>query len=77
MDVCLFCVLFVVRYRSLRRADHSSTGVLPIVVRRCVGSRNIVNEEAIARTGLQSQRLLLLLYYYYYYYYYYRNTYII
>jgi hypothetical protein len=24
MDVCLLCVLCVVRYRSLRRADHSS-----------------------------------------------------
>jgi hypothetical protein len=29
MDVCLLLVLSVVRYRSLRRADHSSRGVLP------------------------------------------------
>jgi hypothetical protein len=29
-------VLFVVRERSLRRADHSSRGVLPTVARRCV-----------------------------------------
>jgi hypothetical protein len=49
-------VVCVVRYRSLRRADHSSRGVLPIVSRRCVWSRNLVNEEAIARAGLQSQR---------------------
>ena len=29
MDVCLLLVLSVVRYRSLRRADHSSRKVLP------------------------------------------------
>ena len=39
MDVCLLWVLCVVRKRSLRRADHSSRGVLPTVVRRCVWSR--------------------------------------
>ena len=27
----------------MRRADHSSRGVLPTVVRRCVWSRNIKN----------------------------------
>ena len=32
MDVCLLCMLFVVRLKCLRRADHSSRGVLPIVV---------------------------------------------
>jgi hypothetical protein len=32
MSVCLSVVLCVVRYRSLRRADHSSRGVLPTVV---------------------------------------------
>jgi hypothetical protein len=31
-------------------------GVLPTVARRCVWLRNLVNEEAIARAGLQSQR---------------------
>ena len=31
-DICLLWVLCVVRYRSLRRADHSSRGVLPSVV---------------------------------------------
>jgi hypothetical protein len=29
---CLLWVLCVVRYRSLRQADHSSRGVLPSVV---------------------------------------------
>jgi len=36
MDVCLLWVLCVVRQRSLRRADHSSSGVLPTVISRCV-----------------------------------------
>ena len=46
MDVCLLWVLCViVRYRSLRRAGHSSRGVLPTVVRHCVWSRNLTNEE--------------------------------
>jgi hypothetical protein len=31
-------------------------GVLPTVARRCVWSRNLVNEESIARAGLQSQK---------------------
>jgi hypothetical protein len=31
MDVCLLWVLCVVRWRALRRADHSSRGVLPRV----------------------------------------------
>jgi hypothetical protein len=39
-------VLCVVR--SLRRAYHLSRGVLPTVVRRCVCSRNLVEEEALA-----------------------------
>jgi hypothetical protein len=38
---------------SLRRANHSSRGVLPTVVRRCVWSRNLNNEEAMTRVGLQ------------------------
>ena len=33
--------------RSLRRADHSSRGVLPTVLRRCVWSRNIKNRCSI------------------------------
>jgi hypothetical protein len=40
----------------MRRADHSSKGVLLTVARRFVLSRNFVNEEGIARAGLQSQR---------------------
>jgi hypothetical protein len=40
---------------SLRRADRSSRGVLPTVVRRCVWSRTLVNEEALARGGLLRQ----------------------
>jgi len=49
MDVCLLWVSCVVRWRSLRRIDHSSRGVLPTVARRCVWSRNLENEEAKAR----------------------------
>ena len=37
--------------RSLRRADHSSRGFLPTVVRRCVWCRNLVNERAMAHWG--------------------------
>ena len=33
MDICLLRVMCVVMYRSLRREDHSSRGVLPTVVR--------------------------------------------
>jgi hypothetical protein len=28
VDICISCVLSVVRYSSLRRADHSSRGIL-------------------------------------------------
>ena len=45
MFVCCECCV-------LRRADHSSRGVLPTVARHCVWSRNLVNEEAMARVGL-------------------------
>ena len=48
---CLLWVLCVVRWRSLRRIDHSPRGVLPTVARRCVWSRNLENEEAKARYG--------------------------
>jgi hypothetical protein len=49
MDV-LSVVSVVCCQRSLRRADHSSRGVLPTMVCRCVLSRktNLVNEEAKA-----------------------------
>jgi hypothetical protein len=39
--------------RSLRRADHSSRGVLPTVVRRCVWSINLKNREVMAWVGPQ------------------------
>jgi hypothetical protein len=32
VDDCLLCVVCVFKYRSLRRDDHSSRGVLPTVV---------------------------------------------
>ena len=49
-------VVCVVRYRSLRRADHSSRGAISTVVRMCVWSRNLVNEEAVAHLGLLRQK---------------------
>jgi hypothetical protein len=42
----------VFRYRSLRRADHSSGGVLPTVVVRRVLPSNLVNEETLTHGGL-------------------------
>jgi hypothetical protein len=39
------------RWRPLLRADHSSRGVIPTVVRRCVWSRNLKNEEVMANFG--------------------------
>jgi hypothetical protein len=56
MDVCLLWVLCVVRYRSLRGVDHSSRTVLSTAVRRCVRSRNIITEEALAHLGLSHQK---------------------
>ena len=53
MDVCLLWVLCVVRWRSLRRAHHASRGVIPTVMRRCIWSRNLKNEEALAFVGPQ------------------------
>ena len=55
MDVLLW-VLYAVRYRSLRRADRSCRGVLPTVVRRCVWSRNLKNDEAMTRIGSQRHK---------------------
>jgi hypothetical protein len=56
MDVYLLWAVCFVRKRTLRRADHSSRGVLPTVVCRCVWSRNLVNEEALAHWGLSLQK---------------------
>jgi len=44
-----------VKYPS-SQADHSSRGVLPTVVRRCVWSRNLVNEEALAHGGCRAKK---------------------
>jgi hypothetical protein len=51
MDVCCECC--VLSGRGLQRAYHSSRGVLPTVVRRCVCSRNLKNEEVMTRVGSQ------------------------
>jgi hypothetical protein len=52
IGACMLWVLCVVRERSLRRADQSSRGVLPTVVRRFVWSRKFVYEEAVAHWWL-------------------------
>jgi len=52
MSVCLVSVVCCQVERSLRRADHSSRGVLQTVMRRYMWSRNLVNEEALALWGL-------------------------
>jgi hypothetical protein len=56
MDICLLWVLCVVWQKSLRWANHSSRGVLPTVVRRCVWSRSLGNEETLAHWGLLRQK---------------------
>ena len=50
MAFCLVCV-FSFQVEVSRRADHSSRGVLPTAMRRCVWSRNPANEEALAHCG--------------------------
>jgi hypothetical protein len=37
-------------------ADHSSRGVLPTVMRRCVWSRKLMNEKVLAHWGLSRQK---------------------
>jgi len=64
MDVCCGC--WVLSDRSLRRADHSSRGVLPTVVQRCVWSRNLVTEESLAQWGLLLQIKTIYIYIYLY-----------
>jgi hypothetical protein len=51
VDVCPMRVLCVVEVSATGR--YSSRGVLLTVVRRCVRSRNLTNEEAMARVGPQ------------------------
>jgi hypothetical protein len=55
MDVYL-CWVLCVSWSSLRRADHSSREVLPNVMRRCVWSRHLKNEEAMARVAPQPNK---------------------
>jgi len=50
MFVCCECCVFSGR-GLCDGADHSSRRVLPTVARRCVWSRNLVNEEAMAHCG--------------------------
>ena len=50
------CVVGCQAEKSLRRADHSSRGVLPTVVCHCVWSRSLKNEMRLARFGLLSHR---------------------
>jgi hypothetical protein len=51
INACFECCVL-----SLRRADPSFRGVLPIVVCYCVWSRNLKNEAALAHVGLLIQR---------------------
>jgi hypothetical protein len=53
---CLFWVLCVVRLRSLRRADDSSRGVLPIGVCPCMFDLQTSRMAALAHVGLLRQR---------------------
>ena len=66
MHVSCDCCVF--SDRGLRRAHHSYRWVLPTVARRCVWSRNLVNEKAMAHWGdvrpkkkIQSVRMIMFL----------------
>ena len=63
MDVCLLWVLCVVRYRSLRRADHSSRGVLLTVVCR-VWSRMRRPWPALGRSATAKKKKNIYIYIY-------------
>jgi len=56
MEVCLLWMLCVVRWRSLRLADHLSRGVLSNMPRRCMWPRNLKNEEVMAYVGPQRHK---------------------
>ena len=58
----MFGVFCVFRYMSVRRAHHSSRGVLPTVVRHCVRSRNLKNEEVVAVVGPQRHNIYIYVY---------------
>jgi len=53
MNVCFLWLLCVVRWRSLRRADHPSREVLQNMV--CLWSRSLANEEGLAPQGAVGQ----------------------
>ena len=63
MHGCLSILLCVVKLKSLWRADHSPRGVLPTVVRRCVWSRNLVNEKTLAHWGLSDEKQTYISYF--------------
>ena len=54
MFVCCECCVLSGRGLSLRRADHSSRGVLTVVC-RCGWSRNLVNEEPWPTGGCRAE----------------------
>jgi hypothetical protein len=56
MSVCDKCCVLSGK-RSLRRADPLSRGVLSTVVRRCVRSKILVNEEALAPLGSVTSKI--------------------
>jgi hypothetical protein len=58
MFVCFECCVFV---RSLRRADHSSRGVLPTVLCHYVWSRNLKTEKAKTRKWVVKGGKIILL----------------
>jgi len=63
----VYCECCVLSGRGLcDGADHSSRGVLPTVMRRCVWSRNRKNEEAMACVGPQRHRKNSYIYIYIY-----------
>ena len=57
------CKCCVVRQRSLRRADHSSRGVLTTAVRRWVWSRNRMH-QVIAQFGPQRHKYIYIYIFY-------------
>jgi hypothetical protein len=61
MDVCLLCVLCVVRLRSLRRADHSSRGDLPTVARRYVIKKSRGRGGHRPRWAADSEKILIII----------------
>ena len=59
MDISLLWVLCIVRYKSLRRTDHSSIGVLPSGM--CLWLCSLENEEVLLHYGLSRHNELYFL----------------